>query len=280
MNKRQVLRLFFRRKLSLVGLGCVILCLIMIVFADLLAPYDPQQINLNQVLAPPSTSHIFGTDELGRDVWSRILYGSRWTFLIGLSGVAFGLVIGGLIGLISGYLGGLLDDVVMRFIDVLYAFPGMILAIIIVAVAGPGLWGVILAIGVFSTSVFARITRASVLEVKSESYVEAARAIGASSVWILRRHILVNIVMPIIVMATTQLAQAVLVAASLGFLGLGVPPSTPEWGAILSRGRAFLREAPHVTVFPGLFISVSVFGIHIMGDVLRDVIDPRYRTEG
>jgi len=282
MNSKSLLkfmRLLLKRKVSVVGYVFVFFILTMIVFADLLAPYNPYQVDLSNVLAPPSRTHLFGTDQLGRDILSRILYGSRLTFLTALSGVAMGLFVGGIIGVVSGYVGGWVDEVLMRAIDILYAFPGIILAIIIIAVIGTGLWNVALAIGIFSTSVFARIARAGVLEIKSECYVEAARAIGASDIWIIRRHVLVNILMPLVVMATVRLAQAVLVAASLGFLGLGAPPSTPEWGAMLSSGRAFLQQAPHVTIIPGVFIFMMVFGIHMIGDALRDVIDPRYRTE-
>ena len=273
------LRRLLKRKPAVIGLIIVLLLIVMIIFATSLAPYDPYYINLREVLHPPSLRHPFGTDELGRDILSRIVYGSRLTSLVGVSGIALGMLVGCSLGLVSGYYGGLLDDSIMRFIDVLYAFPGMITAIIIIAIIGTGIWNVALAIGIFSISIFARITRAGVLEVKAADYVEAARALGASDFWIIRRHILVNILMSIVIMATVRLAQAVLVATSLSFLGLGVAPGTPEWGAMLSSGRAFLQQAPHITIFPGLFIFLNVLGVNLVGDGIRDVIDPRYRSE-
>lgn len=246
--------------------------------APFIAPYDPYDANLPNRLARPSLArHLLGADELGRDMLSRIIYGAWISLTIGTVSVALGLFLGAPLGAISGCYGGKIDLITQRFIDVLMAFPGMLLAIMVVSVLGVGLWNAMIAIGIVSIPVYARLVRGSVLAIREQEYVQAARALGASDVRIILRHIVPNALAPIIVQSTLQIASAILWAAGLGFLGLGAQPPLPEWGAMLSRGRVFIRVAPHVMLFPGLAIMLAVLGFNLLGDGLRDALDPRLR---
>ena len=272
---RLALRQLRRSRLALPGLAIVLVFVFCGAFAPLIAPYDPYQNDLMNVLMPPSAEHWFGTDELGRDLFSRVIHGARISLIEGVFSVALAMMIGVPIGMVSGYLGGRIDAVIMRTIDVLLAFPGVLLAIVIISVLGPGLTNAILAVAVYTIPIFARLARGSTLTVKDEPYVEAARAAGLSDLRILSRHIFPNISATLFVMMTLRVAISILTAASLSFLGLGAQAPLPEWGAMLSNSRNAMLIAPHVALFPGLAIILLVFGLNLFQDGLRQVLDPK-----
>jgi len=247
-------------------------------FGPVVAPYAPNAPNYVHALQPPTLDHWGGTDEFGRDVLSRVLYGARISLGVAVLGVAGGLLPGIVLGLMTGYYRGRLDDVVMRAVDVLLAFPGILLAIAMVAILGPGLQNIVMAIGIFSLPGFTRLVRGSTLQVSSLDYIEAVRAQGARSSWILLRHILPNIMAPLIVIATLRLGGAILTESALAFLGLGAPPPTPEWGAILSNAKDNLVTSPYLAVAPGIALVLTVLGFNLLGDGLQDTLDPRLRT--
>jgi len=247
----------------------------MAIFAPLIAPYDPLKANLSEIIQPPSRSHLLGTDELGRDILSRIIYGARISLTIGLVSMGIGLLGGVPLGILGAYYGRWVDLVVMRFVDILLSFPAILLAIVIVSVLGPGLYNAMIAVGVAQLPIYARLARAVVLSLKEKEFIEAAKSLGESDLRIILRHITPNSLTPIIVQATLMIASAILSAAALGFLGLGAQPPTPEWGTMLSKGRLYLRVAPHITTFPGLAILITVLGFNLLGDGLRDALDPR-----
>jgi peptide/nickel transport system permease protein len=271
-------RRFARNRGAVVGLGIVILYVGMAVFADLVAPYSPIDGQLGDKLQAPSFTHLLGTDELGRDLLSRLLFGARSSLQIQLSAVVFALVIGVTWGLIAGYFGGFVDDLSMRVCDVLLAFPSILLAIAIVAILGNGLVSIVLAVGTISIPQFARLVRGVVLGIRESEYVEAARAVGESNLSILWRYVLPNTTAPIIVQTTLRMGTVLLVASGLNFLGLGVVPPTPEWGGMLSNAREYMFLSVHVTAIPGLAITLVVIGFNLLGDGLRDALDPRMRT--
>jgi peptide/nickel transport system permease protein len=242
--------------------------------APLLATHPPNEQSLMDRLAPPSPEHWLGTDELGRDEFSRLLYGARISLFISFVGTAGGVLIGTLIGLTAGFFGGWTDTLSMRLIDIMFAFPGILLAILIVAVMGPGIYNLVVALVVFAAPTLSRIVRSSVLSLKSQEFVQAAHANGASKTRIMRNHLLPNTLAPIIVFATLGVAGSLLTTASLGFLGLGVQPPTAEWGAMLSVGRNYLRDSPHLVFFPGMLILATVMSLNLIGDALRDALDP------
>lgn len=258
------------------ALFMLFLCLAAIL-APYIVPFDPVKIAPRESLQPPNARHIFGTDAMGRDVFSRILYGSRYTLVLGLVAVVISGTLGTILGLISGYYGGLVDSVLMRVVDVGLAFPSVLLALLVIAVLGPGLNSVTIAIGVSSAPGFARLVRGCVLAVKEYPFVEAARALGVGRVRILFRHILPEVFAPVITMATLRLAGAIFSAASLSFLGFGAQPPTPEWGAIVSAARHQLRDAWWISTFSGFAIMITVLSINVLGDGLRDVLDPKLR---
>jgi len=272
---RLALRQLRRSRLALPGLAIVLVFVFCGAFAPLIAPYDPYQNDLMNVLMPPSAEHWFGTDELGRDLFSRVIHGARISLVEGVFSVALAMMIGVPIGMVSGYLGGGIDAVIMRLIDVLLAFPGVLLAIVIISVLGPGSANAILAVAVYTIPIFARLSRGSTLTVKDEPYVEAARAAGLSDLRILSRHVFPNISATLFVMMTLRVAIAILTAASLSFLGLGAQAPLPEWGAMLSNSRNAMLIAPHVALFPGLAIILLVFGLNLFQDGLRQVLDPK-----
>lgn len=268
---------FLENKAAVVG-GLIILFYIFIaVFAPILAPYHPHDINLDNKLMSPSMEHWMGTDDKGRDILSRILYGSRLSMGVGFAAVIFGAFFGITLGLIAGYYGKWIDSVIMRCMDVLLAFPGILLALAIVSALGPSLINVTIAVGAFSVPLFARIVRGSTLEVKQLEYIDAIRSLGANDGTIIFKHILPNILSPIIVQGTLRVATAILSAAGLSFLGLGAQPPSSEWGTMLSSGRDFLFTAPYIAIFPGLAIAFLVLGFNIFGDGLRDAFDPRMK---
>ena len=259
--------------------GLVLLAVIVIValFAGQIAPYDPNVQDYSSAMQPPSRSHWLGTDNFGRDILSRVIYGAQISLRLGLFGTLIGASIGSALGAIAGYFGGWVDTLIMRLLDVQMAFPGILLAIIVIAILGPSEINVIFAIGIFSLPTFARVIRGSFLVLREQDFVLAARAVGAGSNRILYRHLLPNSLSPILVLSTIRLGTAILTAASLGFLGLGVKPPAPEWGTMLSEGRNFMQLAPHIAIFPGLAILITVVALNLLGDGLRDAIDPRTR---
>lgn len=270
-----VARNFLRHRTALLGLIILITFAILSVIGPYIVPYDPAIIDLSARLQPPSAAHWFGTDELGRDILTRIIIGSRITLMITVFAVLIALVVGSLLGAIAGYYGGLVDAVISRFIDLLMTLPGFLLAVAIIAALGVGTLNVIIAVGVYSIPTFARIARGSTLSVKSELYVLASVGLGAGDMWILRRHIAPNIVPPLIVQTSLRLATAILTASGLSFLGLGPQPPTPEWGAMLASGRNFITSAPLLVLFPGLAIFLVALSFNLLGDGLRDALDPR-----
>lgn len=274
---RRVFRQLRRNRLSMLGLLIISFFLLCAILAPLLAPYDPAIPNFAYALRQPSPQHLLGTDELGRDLLSRMLFGARTSLGIGFISVIIGAAAGVPLGALSGYYGGKLDLFLQRGIDVLIAFPGILLAIIVVSIMGVGLENAMIAIGVASIPVYTRLTRGSVLALKEMEYITAAKALGLSDARIIIRHILPNCLSPLIVQSTFQVATAILWAAGLGFLGLGAQPPSPEWGAMLSRGRVFMRTYPFLTTIPGLAIFLVVLGFNLFGDGLRDSLDPRAR---
>ncbi|ABB15791.1 nickel transporter permease [Carboxydothermus hydrogenoformans] len=267
-----------QNKAAVVGLIIVLLLLFAAIFAPVLAPYDPiKDGSLQNRLKPPSSEHLLGTDKLGRDILSRIIFGARISVEIGVISVGLALIVGTLMGLIAGYYGGLLDSFLMRIVDIILAFPSILLAIAITSVLGPSLNNAMIAVGIVMVPSFARVVRSTVLSLKEMEFVEAARAIGATDFTILFRHILPNSMAPIIVQGTMNIGTAILDAAGLSFLGLGAQPPTPEWGAMLVDARELLVKAPWVAFFPGLAIMLNVLGFNLLGDGLRDALDPRLK---
>lgn len=266
-----------RNRAAVVGAGIVLTFVVLAVLAPALVPYNPTQGDLNDRLQSFSGTHWLGTDELGRDLLSWILYGARVSLQIQIVAVVLALMVGVLLGSLSGYLGGYVDSIIMRCMDILLAFPGIFLALGIIAALGPGLINLMFAAGISSIPQFARIVRASILSLKEREFVEAALALGSGSNRIMFRHLLPNCLAPIIVQSTLRMATVLLTASGLSFLGLGVQPPTPEWGAMLSNARSYLIVAPHVATIPGLAIMVVVVGFNLFGDGLRDTLDPRLR---
>ncbi len=268
-------RQFHKQRLGLIGGGILCMLLLMALLAPVLAPYDPLAQDLYQRLQPPSADHWLGTDDFGRDILSRIVFGSRISLRIGLIAISLALTGGTLFGLVAGYRGGMVDMLIMRSMDLMLAFPSILLAIAIVAVIGPGIENAILAVSIVLVPQFARLVRSSVLTVREATYVEAARALGATESRLLFYSILPNCTAPLIVQTTLGMGTAILDAAGLSFLGLGAQPPVPEWGAMLSGGRELLLRAPWVMTFPGLAIFTVVLGLNLFGDGLRDALDPK-----
>jgi peptide/nickel transport system permease protein len=258
--------------------GSVLLILLMVaLFAPWLTHYNPLAVKVISRLQPPSSEHLFGTDQLGRDVFSRVLYGTRISLRVGLIAVIISLLIGTLLGIIAGYWGRGVDNAIMAVNDVMLAFPGLLLAIAIVGILGPGLNNVMIAVGIGGIPDYIRVARNQTLSIRNLEYVQAAIAIGSGRLRILFRHILPNIMAPIIIMAAMGMASAILASAALSFIGLGAQPPAPEWGAMLSIGRSNLREAWWLATFPGIAITMTVLAINLLGDGLRDVLDPRLK---
>lgn len=245
--------------------------------ASHISPYDPIRINLSQRLSPPSTHHLFGTDELGRDILSRVIYGARISLRIGILVISVAGGLGAVLGAISGYLGKSMDTFIMRIMDVILSFPSLVLAMALAAALGPSLNNAIFAVAFVMIPKFARMVRGEALAVKEKQFIAAARASGAGNLWIVFNHILPNCFSSVIVLATLALGDAILIAASLSFIGLGAQPPTPEWGAMISVGRKFLMDQWWYATFPGLFILLTVIGFNIFGDALRDILDPMIR---
>jgi peptide/nickel transport system permease protein len=275
---REIVQTVMANRLAVAGLIVLVALVLIAIFGRAIAPYGINEINIADRLAPPSAAHWFGTDDLGRDVFSRVIVAARVSLQVGFIAVGFALVIGVPIGLVAGYYRGAVDSVLMRAMDILFSFPAILLAIAILAVLGPGIRNAMIAIGLVYTPIFARITRGSVLVVSEEVYVRAARSLGAGSGRVLFRHVLPNVLAPIIVQTTLSLAFAILSEAALSFLGLGVQPPEPAWGRMLSEGRDFIQHAPWMGIFPGVAILVTVMAFNFVGDGLRDALDPKQKS--
>jgi peptide/nickel transport system permease protein len=268
-----------RHKTAMVGSAVLLVLILASAAAPVLTTYEPEKQRLVDALMTPSLTHPLGTDHLGRDILARILYGGRLSLLIGFLAIGLGLAIGVPLGAISGYYSGWIDMIVQRITDILLSFPSILLALSLVAVLGVGLRNVVISVGISTIPSFIRIVRASVLSIREQTYVEAARAVGVRDGKIIWRHILVNATAPIIVQATLGLGTTILVAAGLGFLGLGVEAPTPEWGAMLGEGRQYIFSASYMATFPGLAIFLAVLGFNLLGDGLRDALDPHLRVQ-
>jgi peptide/nickel transport system permease protein len=270
-----ILKRLSRSPGAMLGLIVVLLFLFISITAEYIAPHDYDLANFSVRRAAPSAEHWLGTDELGRDLFSRLLQGARLSLVVGLISIGIGLSVGIPLGLLSGYFGGATDMVIMRLMDVMLAFPSILLAILMVAVLGPSLENSMIAIGVVSIPIYARLVRSSTLAVKEDLFIEASRAMGVSDLRIILIHVFPNTLAPIVVQSTLQIAVAIQAAAALGFLGLGAPPDVPEWGNMLQKGRTYIISAPHIVIFPGLAIMLVVLGFNLLGDGLRDALDPR-----
>jgi peptide/nickel transport system permease protein len=257
----------------------MILLVLAAVFANFLTDFDPIKRDVRNRLLSPSAEHWLGSDALGRDVYTRILYGARLSLWIGIASVILSIASGVPLGLISGYTGGIIDSVIMRIMDLILAFPGIIFAIWLVSMLGPGVNQVILAIGFWNLPTYSRVIRGNVLSIKSVDYVMASRALGGNYLTILSKHILPNVIAPIIIISSLSISGAILASSSLSFLGLGAQPPTPEWGALLSDGRPYIRTAWWLTVFPGMMLTIIVLASNLFGDGLRDALDPRAETK-
>jgi len=271
---------FQRNKLALFGLICMVFFVVCAIFAALIAPYDPYLMEPENRLSPPSPDHWMGTDHFGRDIMSRIIYGTQISLKVGVISVSIALFFGMLMGVTAGFYGRWIDTLLSRIMDIMFSFPEVLLALVIMAVLGTSLTNVMIAIGIVYTPIFARIARGAVLAIKDSLYIEAARSIGVNNIKIIQRHILPNILAPIIVQITLSLAFAILAEAALSFLGLGVEPDTPSWGIMLNEGKSWMEFAWWVAVFPGLAITSAVLSLNILGDGLRDAFDPRLKNEG
>jgi peptide/nickel transport system permease protein len=286
------LRTFLGNRSAVMGLSIIILLILVAVFADVIATHDPllSMIGIPGEVPPiprkppciplfgcEEPLHYLGLDLNGRDIFSRIVHGARTSLFVGIAAVSFAIIVGTVIGLVSGYLGGWADNIIMRFMDVLLAFPALLLAITIVTIRGPGLQNALFAIAIISIPIYARLTRASVLSVKEQEFVTAVRALGANHRRIIFLHILPNSFTPLVVQGALGIGSAVLEAAALAFLGLGAQPPTPEWGQMLSESRNYVFTAPHMVFFPGIAIMITVLGFNLLGDGLRDVLDPQLR---
>ncbi len=259
---------------AMAGLVIVLIFLFISLTADFIAPYDYDLSNFAMARQGPSAEHWLGNDEIGRDLLSRLIQGARISLYVGLISVGIGVVIGVPLGLVSGYFGGVLDLIIMRLMDIMLAFPSILLAILMVAVLGPSLENAMIAIGVVSIPTYARLIRSSTLAVKEEMFIEASRAMGAGNTYIILRHVLPNTLAPVVVQSTLQIAAAIQASAALGFLGLGAPPDVPEWGNMLQKGRTYIISAPHIVIYPGLATMLVVLGFNLLGDGLRDALDP------
>lgn len=269
---------FFHNKLAVSGSIILLLFVLMAAFAPVLAPYDPFYMDPAAALTGPSPEHLLGTDNMGRDILSRIIYGSQISLKVSLASVTIATAAGVLLGVAAGYFGGITDAVISRILEVMLSFPEVLLALLIMSILGSSLNNIMLAIGIVYTPIFARIARGAVLSVKDSLYVEAARSIGVKDVTIIVRHVLPNILSPVLVQVTLSLAFAILSEAALSFLGIGVEPDIPSWGIMLNNGKAWIEIAWWVGVFPGIAIALAVLGFNILGDGLRDVLDPRLRN--
>ena len=278
---RRVLRACVRNRLAVIGLVVLVVLVGSAALAPFIAPHEPLAMNLRNAYAPPgSPGHLLGTDNFGRDILSRLIHGARISLYIGIVVVSIAASIGTVLGLMAGYLGGWVDAAIMRAVEIFYAFPFLVLAIAVIAVFGPNIVNVMWVLGLVSWPLYARLVRAQVLALREVEYVEAARASGMSPWRVMFKHVLPNVLTPILVAATYGIPEAILASAALGFLGMGVQPPTPEWGVMISEGKDFIRRAPYLITWPGIAIATVVLGFNFLGDGLRDALDPRARRKG
>lgn len=266
-----------RSPLAMFGLAIIFVLVFCAIFAEVISPYSPIKQDLMHMFEGSSSEHWLGTDEFGRDILSRLIYGARVSLQVGFIAVGIALITGGMLGAISGYYSGKLDNIIMRLMDVLLSIPQTLLAIAIVAALGPSLMNLMIAVGISAVPTYARIVRGSVLSIRNMEFIEAARAAGSSDIRIILRHIIPNSMAPIIVQSTLGVASAILNAAGLSFIGLGIQPPNPEWGAMLSGGRQYIRDFPHMTLYPGLAIMLTILALNFLGDGLRDALDPKLK---
>lgn len=276
-STKDILQSLFKNKRAMAGLIFILILIICAVFADVIAPYPMTQQNLQNALQKPGGAHLLGTDALGRDVLSRIIYGTRVSLTVGIAAVFISLTIGGTLGLVAGYYGGKVDGFIMRLADILLSIPSILLAIAIVASFGSGMTNLIIAIGVGNIPIYTRVVRAAVMSIREKQFIEAAHATGEPNLKIMRKHILPNVLSPIIVQSTMGIASSILSAAGLGFIGLGIEASVAEWGTMLSVGREHIRTHAYLTIYPGLAIMLTILSFNLLGDGLRDAIDPKLR---
>lgn len=267
----------FSNKMAVFGAIVILILFIIAIFAPLIAPYSFDAIDLPQMLKGPNTENILGTDEFGRDIFSRIVYGSRISLKVGFIAVAISLVIGTILGALAGYYGGITDYIISGITDIAYSFPVSLLAIAFVAALGRSLTNLIFAVALVSWSGYARLVRGQFISLRNREFIEATKILGMSDVRIIFKHMLPNSMAPIIVLTTLEIPKAIIVESSLSFLGLGVPPPAPSWGSIMSSGRAYIMEAPWIAIFPGLMMALAVLGFNLFGDALRDTLDPRLK---
>lgn len=276
---REVWRMLTKNKMAMLGLFILLFLIVLALFADIIYDYDSIVIkqNLAHRLQGPSGAHWLGTDEFGRDILARLIHGARVSLKVGILAVGLSIIVGGILGAISGFYGGTIDNIIMRAMDIFLAVPSILLAIAIVSALGPSMINLMIAISVSSVPTYARIVRASVLSIRDQEFIEAAKAIGASNTRIIFKHIIPNALAPVIVQGTLGVAKAILSIAGLSFIGLGIQPPAPEWGSMLSGGRQYLRYAWWVTTFPGLAIMITILSLNLLGDGLRDALDPRLK---
>ena len=276
-RRRAHLRRLLRRPLTVVGAVIVLIFVVTAVIGVFVTPHAPDELIYTAVLAPPTANYPFGTDDLGRDILSRIIAGAHISLTVGVVAIGLAMLVGTTLGLLAGYLGGWTDAVIMRLMDIMLAFPDILLAIVIIAILGPGLPNVVIAVGIGAVPVYTRTVRAAVLSVREQEFVEAAHALGLSPWRIMRVHILRNVAAPIIVLATLGVGLAILIAAGLSFIGIGAQPPTPEWGDMLNEAQNYLQQAWWMAVFPGSAITLTVIGLNLLGDGLRELLDPTIR---
>lgn len=272
-------RRFKKQRVAVASLAFIVLLVLVAVFAKYIAPYDPAQPDYNAVLQGPSWQHWAGTDAYGRDILSRIIWGAQISLSVGFLSVSLGAIVGVSLGIVAGFYGGWIDSAIMRLCDLLLAFPGILLAIAVIALLGPGITNVIYAVAVFSVPVFARLSRGTTLQLKRTVYVDASRAIGVANSVIMMRHILPGTLPNVIVYFSMRIGTSILTAAALSFIGLGAQPPSPEWGAMLADGRSYMGVADHLTLFPGIAIFITVLAFNLFGDGLRDALDPKLRSD-
>lgn len=274
----RVIKQLNKNKLAMLGLAILVIEILLAALAPLIMPYDYTLMDMTSCFATPSLQHPFGCDDMGRDIFSRVLFGARYSISIGILAVCLSVIIGMAIGAVAGFFGGWADNLIMRLLDIIQAIPGMLMMIVISAVLGPGYFNTIIALGFGGIPGMARMLRAQMLKERSNEYIEAATSINCSKFRIVMNHLVPNCMSPIIVQATMGVAQTITTAAGLSFIGLGIQPPIPEWGAMLSGARQFMRQAPHLVLFPGLAIAITVLALNLMGDGLRDALDPKLKN--
>ncbi len=274
----RVMKQLSKNKFAMLGLIILAIEILIAIFAEFIMPYNYAAMDLSATFASPSAAHLFGCDDMGRDIFSRVIYGARYSISIGILAVGISVVFGIIIGAVAGYFGGQTDNILMRILDVIQAIPGMLLMIVISAVLGPGFINTVIALSISNISAMARMLRAQMMKERGNEYIEASQSINCSKIRIIFVHLLPNCISPLIVQATMGVAQTITMAAGLSFIGLGVQPPTPEWGAMLSNARQFMRQAPHLVIFPGLAIAITVLALNLLGDGLRDALDPKLKN--